>query len=123
MEQGQRVAPKQTQQPARAQPQSIPNQSQNSSSGAQIPDAIEFLAGKQGAEFNVPTGTEAPRNEAAMNWLPLVRKLATSPGGSGQLASAFINQARALQGGGTMARIVDLNAIDAGIEAMINELQ
>jgi len=122
MENGQRVAPKQTQQPASqvARTSSQPTKRQGD---MQTPDAIDFLGGRQGPEFNVPTGGRTVNNDKVLTWLPLVRSLTVAPGSSGLLASAFINQARELsRTGSTPATIVDLDAIDAGIETMLENM-
>lgn len=123
MEQGQRIAPKQTQQPA--QPQRAASQSVNQTSqGVKVPDAIEFLAGRQSGPMGLPRRGRAIENHQALNWLPLLRQIVVGPGSSGLLASAFINQAREIgRVGSTPATIIDLDAVDDGIEAMLDSLQ
>jgi hypothetical protein len=88
-----------------------------------IPDPIQFLADRQDSSFNLPETSGRINNERALNWLPLLRRLVAGPGSSGMLASAFIKQARALrQSGAVGAEIIDLNAADDGLEAMLGEL-
>jgi hypothetical protein len=88
-----------------------------------IPDAIEFLGQRQGGEFNIPGRGRQVMNEQALNWMPLIRQIVVGPGSSGLLASAFINQARKMAQGKPPAAIIDLDAIDDGIEAMLEELE
>jgi hypothetical protein len=85
-----------------------------------IPDPIQFIAGRDGGPLEVPRTGQNIENNKALNWLPILRGLVVEPGSSGVLASAFINQARSLaSAGGGPAAIVDLEAIDDGIEAML----
>lgn len=124
LEQGQRIAPRQTQQRGRTpQTQGTPNGGASGvSGGMQIPDPIDFLAGKNGPEFGPPRPARRLDASRAMTWLPLLRQLAAGPGASSALVSAFINQARLLsQAGAQPATVVDLNAVDEGIQAMIDE--
>lgn len=126
LEQGQRVAPPGTQQPAAPQPQGTPNRRQSGGSGGQgmeVPDAIDFLGGRAGG----PRPSATPRakhldNERALTWLPVVRELASGPGASGLLASIFIQQSRNLRRrGGNPATVIDMQAVDDGLETMLNE--
>lgn len=125
LEQGQRIAPRSTQQPAISAPNvgSQPtSRAQMSGQGMQIPDAIDFLGKKNGAEFSPPQPIRRLDASKAMTWLPILRRLASGPGASSALVNAFINQARLLsQAGAQPATVVDMSAIDDGIEAMLNE--
>lgn len=123
MEQGQRTAPIRTQERGRAPaPQGgggAPRQ--GGSGGMQIPDPIDFLAQRNGAEFNMPQAGRPVENSKAMTWLPILRHLATGPGASSALVAAFVDQARRMRmGGGQPAVFVDMQAADDGIEAMLN---
>lgn len=124
LRQGQRIAPKQTQQPAVAAPAQAGGggaTTSASSAGATVPDPIEFLGQRQGKGLSIPQRERRPDNERALSWLPLIRELAVGPGSSGVLARTLINQARALQRrGGVPATHIDLQAIDDGIEAMLD---
>lgn len=126
LEQGQRIAPPGTQQPAiqgRPQTQETPNrrQSGGSGGGVEVPDAIEFLGQRQGPEFNPPQARRRIDESRAQTWLPVLRELASGPGASAKLVNAFINQARLMsQAGGQPASIVDMGATDDGIEEMLN---
>ena len=125
MEQGQRIAPAATQQPAGAGPVTpttqAPPQQPVTQAPMEIPDAIDFLAEQNGAEFTMPNQQRRMDNSAALTWLPILRQLASGPGASSALVSAFINQARLMsQAGSQPATIVDMNATDEGIEAMLD---
>lgn len=129
LESGQRVAPIKENPRGRAPRPSGGGQSGGQTRGAQsgrvsgAPDAIEFLGAQQGSEFNVPTQTRAVTNERALSWMPLIRSLVVGPGTSGLLASAFINQARELRrSGSSPVTVIDLDAIDDGLEAMLDVL-
>lgn len=125
MRQGQRIAPKQTQQPAvgGAAPAGAGGGGATTGprGGAAVPDPIEFLGSRQSGGLNVPQRQRRPDNERALSWLPIVRELAKGPGSSGLLARTLINQARALQSRGALpATNIDLQAVDDGIEAMLD---
>lgn len=124
MEQGQRIAPASTQQPAgpsASQTQQTPNRATSGVSGVEVPDAIEFLAGRNGQGFNVPNPQRQLDSSRALTWLPIIRQLVSGPGTSSALVNAFINQARLMQqAGGQPATIVDMRATDDGLEAMLD---
>ena len=123
LEQGQRVAPIRTQPAAAPQRQAGGQARGQPRAPMQTPDAIEFLGGKQGPEFNMPQTGRPVLNEKALSWLPLVRSLVVGPGSSGLLASAFINQTRELRkSNSSPTTIIDLDATDDGLEAMLDEL-
>lgn len=125
LEQGQRIAPAQTQQ--RGRTPEIARQTMERGGGAetssmQLPDPIDFLSQKNGPDFNRPQAERRLDSSKAMTWLPILRQLAAGPGASSALVNAFINQARLMQqAGGQPATIVDLNATDDGIEEMLNQ--
>lgn len=122
LEQGQRIAPAQRQERGQRGTPPTSRSREASSRSANIPDAIEFLGGRQGPEFNIPQAGRQIENHKALDWLPILRRLAVGPNASSALVSAFINQSRHLaRAGGTPATIIDLGAIDDGIEAMLNE--
>lgn len=122
MEQGQRIAPKQTQRPAAPEPRGG-GSSGTASPGAAMtppPDAIDFLAGRIGGQpMEAPARRAEIANSKAMTWLPFAQQLASGPGASGVLVSALINQMRALSK--TPVRevtTIDMSDIDAALEAM-----
>lgn len=124
LEQGQRTSPPQTQQSATQQPAQGGGGQQAAPQGAQmqIPDAIDFLGGRQDNSWSPPVPQRRLDVSKAMTWLPILRRLASGPGASGVLVNAFINQARLLsQQGAQPASIVDLGAGDAGIAAMLEK--
>lgn len=126
MEDGQRIAPATTQQPGSVAPapqQGAPSGQMPQAGGqsVEVPDAIEFLAGKNGSQFNMPNPQRQIDNSRALTWLPILRQLASGPGASSALVNAFINQARLMhQAGSQPATIVDMRAADDGIEAMLD---
>lgn len=126
MQEGQRIAPKQTQRPATPQPRGDGGSQQvttgNRGAAATPPDAIEFLASRIGGASVAPPPRRADiANAKAMTWLPLVRQMAAGPGSSGVLASALINQMRALSKMPVReATVIDMQDVDAALEAMNN---
>lgn len=126
MEQGQRIAPVKTQQPA--QPGPAPSGGSTASAsgtgpGMAVPDPISFIAQRAGGSLTPPESGVQIDNSKALTWLPLARQLAAGPGASPMLASAFINQARNLRNRKmTSAAIIDLDGVDDAIEAMASEL-
>lgn len=123
LEQGQRIAPRSTQQPALPAPNigSRPTSGAQMSQaqGVQVPDAIEFLAGKNGAGFGPPQIRRQVDESAAMTWMPILRRMAAGPGASPKLVNAFIEQARKMQqSGGQPATIVDSYEVDDIIDSM-----
>ena len=124
MEQGQRVAPRQTQEAAapRTASQGGGATSGPTSNGATVPDPIQFFAGRANGQVGLPQSRSQVDNSRAATWLPILRQLAAGPGSSGALASAIINQARALAAARqTPATIVDMNGADDALEAMLSE--
>lgn len=125
MEEGQRIAPAQVQQPASGAPvvgsQPSSSAAMSGGGGLEVPDPIDFLAQRNGQGFQVPTPQRRIDESRAMTWLPILRQLAQGPGASSALVNAFINQARLMaQTGSGPATIVDMNAADDGIEEMLN---
>lgn len=127
MEQGQRIAPATVQKPARGS-SAPPQQTTPAQAGppVQVPDAIDFLGDpkRNGQAFNAPQPRRQIDSSKALTWLPIIRRLAEGPGASSALVSAFINQARNMQAaGGQQATVIDMNAIDSGIQSMIDANQ
>ena len=125
LEQGQRIAPKQTQGPAApvqgsgttVQPDAT---GAGQSSGLAAPDPIEFIAGRSSGAVGIPQPRVGGPSRAA-EWLPILRQLATGPGSSGLLASALINQVRQMRQSFVPVTVIDFQDIDAGLEAMLDE--
>ena len=125
LESGQRIAPIKQNPRGQAPPVKGGSTSATPSRGTPpgAPDAIEFLGAQQGNEFNIPSPVGAVINERALSWMPIIRSLVVGPGSSGLLASAFINQARQLRKSNSSPSVtIDLDSIDDGLEAMLNEL-
>ena len=123
MEQGQRIAPKQTQAPAAPPSRGGGSGQQTTTTGGAAmapPDPIEFLAGRIGGQpLQAPPRRADIKNSKAMAWLPLVRQMAAGPGSSGVLASALINQMRALSRMPVRdVTVIDMQDVDAALEAM-----
>lgn len=127
MEEGQRIAPPGTQQPAQAPRPSGGGQQprkRGGNGGMQIPDPIDFAGKRLGGKGTLgePRKERELDNERALSWLPVVRQLANGPGASGLLASVLIQQSRALRRRGNgPATVIDMNAVDDGLETMLNE--
>lgn len=124
MEQGQRIAPKQTQRPAAPAPAGgSGTQTEQTGTGAvDIPDPIEFLGGLSDGPLTEPVRNNPQAASKAATWLPILTQLASGPGSSGLLASAIINQARALRRiPRSDAMVLDLHDVDRAIEAMLDE--
>lgn len=123
MENGQRIAPKQTQQPAAP----APSRSSGTTSGAStdatgVPDAIDFIAGlTTGAGVNPPPAGTAPNPNMDM-WLRFAGHLVNGPGSSGLLAGAYINQMRQLRRSPQTAEsvFIDLRDVDSALEAALD---
>lgn len=126
MEQGQRIAPAQKQERGQAPRTSEGGQTApvaSSTAGVELPDAIEFLGGRQGTEFNVPQTGRRLDNSKATTWLPILQRMAAGPGSSGALARAVIAQSRDLrQAGASPAIIINTNGVDDAIETMTERL-
>jgi hypothetical protein len=124
MEEGQRIAPAQTQQPAQT---AAPSQARGGGAttstgpGATVPDPIDFFA-ENASGVGVPRGRTQIDNSKALTWMPILRRLAAGPGASPMLANAIINQARELSRARHVpATVVDMDATDDALEAMLDE--
>jgi len=123
LEQGERIAPKQRNPVAGGQPQGQPQGQSRLPQSAEIPDAIEFMGGRSTGPLGTPEVIDRGGSlSKAATWLPIMRRMVAGPGSSGKLASALIKQMRALNESprGQVA-VVDLQAVDAGLEAMLDE--
>jgi hypothetical protein len=125
LEQGQRIAPAQVQQPA------VQGQSPQGGNGGtapqgtgEIPDAIDFLSGIAGGGggVNPPSAGLAPSPNLDM-WVKFARRLVNGPGSSGLLAGAYINQVRQLIRSPQNASsvLIDLNDLDDALEVALDE--
>jgi hypothetical protein len=125
MEDGQRIAPKQTQQPA------APASSGRGSGATQasdasatgIPDAIDFISQMAaGGGVNPPQAGAAPSANLDM-WVRFARHLVNGPGSSGLLAGAYINQVRQLRTTPQAASSVFINLrdVDDALSAALDE--
>jgi hypothetical protein len=125
LEDGQRVTPKQTQQPAQAQATTGGGrpQMQATTSIEGIPDAIDFISQMAaGGGVNVPTANAAPSANLDM-WVRFAQHLVNGPGSSGNLAGAYINQIRQLRRTPHTADSVFINLrdVDDALEAALDE--
>lgn len=126
LEQGQRVAPVQTQRPATSGSGATPPAPQQNGStggrGMQVPDAVQFAKDKfGGSDIGVPSGNPESKVDIS-RWLPLVKRMANTPGASGNLRTAFINQYANLARRPYVPEVslFDMNEMDASVEAMLN---
>jgi hypothetical protein len=125
LENGQRVAPKQTQQPAGPAPAtgSGNTRSATSTSPTDIPDAIDFIGGlTAGSGVNPPPAGAAPSANLDM-WVRFAQHLVNGPGASGNLKAAYVNQMRQMRRTPATASsvVINLNDIDAGLEVALDE--
>ena len=87
-----------------------------------MPDPIDFFGERASGEISVPQSRVQIDNSKALTWLPIMRQLAAGPGSSPMLANAIINQARELARTRQVpATIIDMDATDDALEAMLNE--
>ncbi len=122
LEQGQRIAPKQTQRPA-APPQTKgqPRKGKSQGQGLSVPDPIEFLGGRSKG-LQVLPGTVS-QGEGLNAWLPFVRQMVIGPGSSGLMAGAYINQFRQIMSAASVTKstVIDLENMDDALEAGLEE--
>ncbi len=122
LEQGRRVAPVKTQQPAAPQKQSSSRSSPaKEGAGLVTPDAIEFLGGRSQG-MKALEGMVTP-SENYTSWLPFVRQMVIGPGSSGLMAGAYINQFRQIMGGASVTKstVINLENMDDALEAGLEE--
>lgn len=96
LEQGQRIQPiKRTQPPAMPQRggagQGAP-QSATTGASPMPTDPISFLAQRLGGTYQPKPGLSGPSRHDYRSWLPLMSRLAKTPGASGTLVSAYITR-------------------------------
>lgn len=125
LENGQRIAPKQTQRPAGPAPTSGSGNTKSvaGTGPADIPDPIDFISTlTAGAGVTPPMAGATPSANLDM-WVRYAAHLANGPGASGLLRGAFINQMRNLRRSpqNTQSVVINLNDIDAGLEVALNE--
>jgi hypothetical protein len=123
LENGQRVAPKQTQQPAAPQRSGGGSPAPTATGPAEIPDAIDFIGGlTAGGGVNPPPAGATPSANLDM-WVRFAQHLANGPGASGNLKGAYINQMRQMRRTPPTASsvVINLNDIDAGLEVALDE--
>lgn len=125
MEQGQRIAPKQTQRPAAPAPTTGSGKATEvaGTSTTDIPDPIDFISSlTAGSGVSAPAAGTIPTQRLDM-WVRYAEKLVNGPGSSGLLAGAYINQIRQLLRSpqAVDSVYIDLNDGDAAIETMLDE--
>jgi len=125
MEDGQRIAPKQTQQPAAPAPTrgSGSVRAGASTGTADVPDAIDFISGiAAGGGLNAPQAGAPPSANADM-WMRYAQHLANGPGSSGLLGGALIHQMRQLRRSPQTvgAEVINLRDVDAALAVALDE--
>ena len=100
-------------------------QQQNGPAGMSVPDPMEYLGNKL---RNTRQGAPNPQRMRAIDpspFMPLLRRLANSPGSSGTLQNAVITQLSNLARRPYVPdiRLGDIQDLDAGVEAMVNALE
>lgn len=125
MEDGQRIAPKQNQQPAAPAPagRGSGTTQTTGTDTADFPDAIDFIAqvaGGGGVSVPPPGGVPSANMEM---WLRFAAHLVNGPGSSGNLAGAYINQMRQLRRTPSTASsvFVNLRDVDDALAAALDE--
>lgn len=123
LQSGQRIAPVQRQEPATPERPGQPSRAQMpTEEEIEDPDPIDFLAEENGQDFTLPQAQRAIDNSRTLTWLPILRRLASGPGASSLFVTTLIDQGRKMQQLGSQpATVVDLQAVDDGIEAMLDE--
>lgn len=126
LEQGQRIAPKQTQQPAAPAPAGRGSGTTTVGTGAgttDVPDAIDFLAGRATGEVGIPATGYAAGSSRAATWLPILQQLAAGPGSSGVLGAALIDQTRRMRQAVPRrdAAVIDMQDTDVALKAMLDQ--
>lgn len=125
MEQGQRIAPIQEQERGRSQqPSRASRNGQTSSQGVKVPDAIEFFGQRSSGPPAVPSAQPNVTSGKLEKWGAILEQVVASPGASGGLAEAYVNQLRNLRKNAVNrpATSVNLNDVDDGLEAMLGNL-
>ena len=127
MEQGQRIAPLRTQQPAAGAPAQGGQAQQGAPQGGQMqtPDPIQFIAQQQQAR-GLPQEqgqTSLPQRRVDVSgWTPIAARIANSPSASGSLRQAFLHQFSALSRRPYVpdVYVIDMNALDGAAEDMLH---
>ena len=127
MEEGQRIAPKKTQQPAAPAPSGRGSGTTQASgtSATGIPDAIDFISQIAGGGGVNPPPAGVASSANLDKWVRFARHLVNGPGSSGMLAGAYINQIRQLMRSPQNAEsvFVNLRDIDAALEVALDTEQ
>lgn len=127
MESGQKVTRKRTQQPAGpggatgSTAASKPARGGSSPSPG-TPDPMQFLIDRTKGSMT-PGQPSVPQRQVDVSaWTPLVQRFANAPGTSGVLRQAFLHQYAALarRPYATDVMVIDLQALEAGAEAMLD---
>ena len=128
LERGRRIAPIQQQErgqnpnpPSRRRQAGPATPRDREGNPVDVPDPIDFLADRTKG-VGRPQGRQIPYSSKGASWLPVLESMAAGPGSSGLLAAALVKQARNLRAiPQRRAAVVDMRAIDDGIEAMLDE--
>lgn len=117
MEQGQRVAPRPKRQQAAAgpAPRQLSRQPNPAGGSMDVPDPIQFAAGKLGGK--VPTPDGGARKVDPAPWLPFIRELAMRPNTGGALAANYAQMLKRFRAAPqvTQAHFIDMDALDQTI--------
>ncbi len=122
MEQGQRVAPVQTQTPVTSGSgaTTAPQRQAQPGRNMEVPDAVQFAKDKfGGGDIMAQPGGE---RVDISKWTPLVKRLANTPGASSALRTAFINQYSNLARRPYVPQtnMIDVNEMDAQLGAALD---
>lgn len=125
LEQGQRVQPiKRTQPPAQARPTNAGQPAQRGAQAGQasaIPNPLDFFANRLGGSYQPKSGVVGRSRHNYQSWLPLLERLAKSPGASGVLVQAYITRLNNMLTGPILDShdFVDMQEADSLLEDML----
>jgi len=88
----------------------------------QVPDAIDFIAGRQGGTLDANLIGSANQSLDVARWRPLLEELARDPGSSGPITTMLLSQLGNMnrQPSTAAVDIIDMNAVDDAVARSLN---
>jgi len=114
LEAAQRAAPRPKKQNGGGQRSAPKRRRSSASSGAEVPDPIEFAASRPGKPFDsTATGAPGPPVDPEP-WMPMIRQMALHPQAGGAISGAYMRllQARRQRPQGPTMSVMDLQELD-----------